>query len=79
MRNVFTYVLATVAIVGAALFAAPGASAASTASKDHPSSDLPWVIGIVVIVAIALGLLLLRLRSGVSKRDVTANGRFRRP
>jgi hypothetical protein len=76
MRNLFNFVLAAIAVLGAALLTAPAASAAS---KDHPSSNAPWVIGLVVIVAIALGLLLLRLRSGVGKRDVTANGRFRRP
>jgi membrane protein implicated in regulation of membrane protease activity len=76
MRNLFIYVTATAAFLAGALLLAPAATAES---KDHPSSNTPWVIGAFIVAAVLLGLLFLRLRSGVSKRDVTANGRFRRP
>jgi hypothetical protein len=76
MRTMFTFALTTITVAALALVAAPSALASS---KNHPSSNLPWVIGAGVVVVILLALLLLRMRNGMSKRDVTANGRFRRP
>lgn len=80
MRIFATYVLGPLALGAVALVAAPSASASAVAAgKNHGSSDLPWVIGLVVIVAVVLGVGLLRLRSGMAKRDDTAHGTFRQP
>jgi ABC-type Na+ efflux pump permease subunit len=61
------------AIVAASLLAAPAAMAES---KDHASSNMPWLIGLAVIVALGLLFLMLRLRRGVT-RDGDSN--FQQP
>jgi hypothetical protein len=80
MRTLLIYVTSTLALAAAAFAAAPGASALGTAAsggKDHASSDAPWLIGLIVLVALGLAFLLLRLRNGMGKRD--SAGPFRRP
>ncbi len=80
MRNLFTYVAAVLAVAGLGLLTAPSASAAPAVTagpKNHGSSDLPWVIGVVVVLAILAGLLFLRLRSAATRRG--ESGPFRSP
>jgi hypothetical protein len=38
-------------------------------SKNHGSSDAPWLIGLLVVVLLGLGMMMLRLRSGMRRRD----------
>jgi NhaP-type Na+/H+ or K+/H+ antiporter len=51
------------------------APAADAAGKDKPSSNLPWAIGVGVLVVLAIAVLLLKLRRGMGKRD--ESGHFR--
>jgi ABC-type Na+ efflux pump permease subunit len=75
MRSVLTSVLAVLVSVGLSLATAPAAFAAS--NKQHPSSNLPWAIGLAVIVLLALLALMMFLRRGVSRRREA--GPFRDP
>jgi FtsH-binding integral membrane protein len=73
MRITVARFLALALVVTAGtVFTAPAAQAAG---KDHPSSNLPWVIGVVVVVVLLLAALMLKVRRGASKRD--GSGHFR--
>lgn len=50
--------------VGTALLVlgTPWTAAAATETKSKPSSDLPWMIGLIVVVVLALAVLLLKMR-----------------
>lgn len=43
------------------------------ASKDHPSSDAPWFIGILVLIALGGALLVLVVKRGMSKRSKSSS------
>lgn len=55
-------------IGGALVLTMVTAPLASAATREHPSSNTPWVIGLIVIVLIVVGLALMKLRSGASRR-----------
>jgi hypothetical protein len=71
MRFKRAALLTVLLVLGGMVAAAP----AEAATKNHPSSDAPWFIGLAVLVVLALGLLMLRLRRGMSRRN--DNGHFR--
>lgn len=66
------------AVVGGLLWlcvlAAP-AAVAKVPSKDHPSSDAPWLIAILVLVVLGLAAVGLLVRRKVTK---TSGGDFKR-
>jgi uncharacterized membrane protein SirB2 len=53
---------------------APAANAV-VGDKNHPSSDAPWLIGILVLVLLGIGAAMMLLRRRVSK---TSGSDFRR-
>jgi len=59
------------------LVGAPAASAVTPAlaNNDHPSSDAPWLIGILVLVLLGAGATMLLFRRKVSK---TSGSDFKR-
>jgi hypothetical protein len=73
MRIALKSVLASLVVVALSVVTAPAALAAD--SKQHPSSNLPWAIGLAVLVLLAMALLLMSLRRGMSKRR--ESGHFR--
>lgn len=66
MRIASKWLLALVAVFAASLGTAPAALAAS--NKQHPSSNLPWAIGLAVLVLLVLAVLMMFLRRGMSRR-----------
>jgi hypothetical protein len=55
---------------------APTATAATTAAaKDHPSSDAPWFIGILVLIVLGGAMMLLLAKRGMSKRTKSSDFR----
>jgi uncharacterized membrane protein affecting hemolysin expression len=66
MRIASKWFLAVLAGLGVSLATAPAALAAS--SKQHPSSNLPWAIGLAVLVLLVLAMLMMFLRRGMSRR-----------
>jgi hypothetical protein len=57
------------ALASALLLALVTAPPALAESKNHGSSDAPWLIGLLVVVLLGLGMMMLRLRSGMRRRD----------
>jgi hypothetical protein len=51
-------------------------SAQAVTNKDHPSSDAPWLIGLLVLVLLGGAATMLLFRRGASRRDQP--GDFRR-
>lgn len=72
MRFVPKAALTTLWLLCMGFLVAPSASAAS---KDHPSSDAPWLIGLLVLVLLGAGMLFLLMRYRMSRR--TKSGRLR--
>jgi type VI protein secretion system component VasF len=71
MRTATKLLITTLVAFATALGTAPAALAASTVlakKREHPSSDLPWAIGLGVVAVLALAFLLMSLRRGMSRR-----------
>jgi hypothetical protein len=71
MRTATKLLITTFVALATALGAAPAAFAAGTViaeKNQHPSSNLPWAIGLGVVVVLALAFLLMSLRRGMSRR-----------
>ena len=70
MRFARHLVLALLWILCMGIVVAPMADGGVVAaSKDHPSSDAPWLIGILVLIVLGGALLMLVVKRGMSKRS----------
>jgi uncharacterized BrkB/YihY/UPF0761 family membrane protein len=68
MRIVPRLLLAALVVASFSLVTAPAAVAGS---KQHPSDNTPWAIGLAVVVLLAIVFLLMSLRRGMSRRRET--------
>jgi len=76
MRFVPRLVVASLGLLCIGFLIAPTAGAAPIAwNEDHPSSDAPWLIGLLVLILLGGAMLMLLLRRGISKRS--KSGDFR--
>jgi protein-S-isoprenylcysteine O-methyltransferase Ste14 len=76
MRFVERLVLAALWLLCMGFLVAPMAAGSTlVATEDHPSSDAPWFIGVLVLLLLGGGMLLLLVKRGMSKR--TKSGDFR--
>jgi protein-S-isoprenylcysteine O-methyltransferase Ste14 len=76
MRFVQRLMLAALWLLCMGFVVAPMAAGSTVlASKDHPSSDAPWFIGVLVLLVLGGAMLLLLVKRGMSKR--TKSGDFR--
>lgn len=76
MRFVPRLVFASFGLLCMGFLIAPLADAAPVAwNEDHPSTDAPWLIGLLVLILLGGAMLMLLLRRGMSKR--TKSGDFR--
>jgi O-antigen/teichoic acid export membrane protein len=76
MRLVTKSALAALWLLCVGFLVAPAATAgARVPAENHPSSDAPWLIGLLVLILLGLGALFLLFRRGMSRR--TNSGDFR--
>lgn len=76
MRFVERLVLAALWLLCMGFMVAPMAAGSTVgATEDHPSSDAPWFIGILVLLVLGGGMLLLLTKRKMGKR--TKSGDFR--
>jgi hypothetical protein len=68
MRIASRLLLAALVVLPFSLVTAPAALAET---KQHPSDNRPWAIGLAVVVVLVLAFLLMSLRRGMSRRRET--------
>lgn len=73
MRFLPKATVATLWLLCMGFLTAPTAQA--IAPEHHPSSDAPWLIGLLVVVVLGAGMTFLLLKRGMSRR--TKSSRLR--
>jgi F0F1-type ATP synthase assembly protein I len=76
MRFVQRLMLAALWLLCMGFVVAPVAEGSTVlATEDHPSSDAPWFIGVLVLIVLGAGMMLLLMKRKMGKR--TKSGDFR--